>query len=300
MDRARTDRQRGSVLIAIAAALVIVALAFFAVFALQQSQRKLNLTTGQQARLARLDAALAQFVARNRRLPCPADGTLVRGDIKAGVESPSPPTGVCNPANQIRGTVPWATLNLTEDDGLDAWNSRISYRVQPSLASSVLNLMNMSWCTQAGATNGAPGAANACQPAPCVAAACMDDANYLYGKGLQVQDGSGGWLNQPSPAWAGAPTPPPLSSGAAYVLIAHGPNGSGAFGANGGTTTQTCPVVGPEMGNCNGVVPLNAATIYIDQPPVDQPGATYFDDTLSHPTLATVLERAALGPRAVH
>lgn len=296
MVRARTDRQRGGVLIGVAGVILVIVLSVFAVAALRQTEGKLDVSAGARARLDQVDAALAQFVARNRRLPCPARGTLASGALGAGTESINLGTGLCTPATQIDGVVPWVTLGLAENDARDAWNGRISYRVQPSLASNLMNLMNMSWCTAAGATNGATGAANACQPVPCAGAACMDDANYLYAKGLQVQDGGGAWLNQPAPAWSGAPAPLPVSSGAAYVLVSHGANGARAYNAS-GILQAGAPAPGnQELANRNGTA-LTGTTIFVDQAPQATVGTTYFDDMLSHPSLATVLGKAALGPR---
>ncbi|MES2316476.1 MAG: hypothetical protein V4631_03195 [Pseudomonadota bacterium] len=293
MDRAPINRQRGGVLIAVAGVILIVALSIFAVAVMRQAERKLDVTKAERVRLDTLDAVLAQFVSRHRRLPCPANGGAVSGALAAGIENING-AGQCVPANQSDGVVPWSTLGLTEQQATNAWGGRISYRVQPSLASNLLNLMNMSWCDPAGLTTGTPGAANACLPSPCFSATCMHPNNYLYGKGLQVQDGAGVWLNRPAPVWAGAPTPPPLSTGAAYVLISHGANGAGAYNANG--IRQQLPGAGPELSNTAAVT---GATIFIDKAPVDTPGA-YFDDVLSHPTLATVLANAALGPRTPH
>jgi hypothetical protein len=294
---ARTDRQRGGVLIGVAGVILVIALSVFAIAALRQTERKLDVGADARARLDRVDAALAQFVARNRRLPCPARGTLASGALGAGTESINLVTGLCTPATQIDGVVPWVTLGLAENDARDAWNGRISYRVQPSLASNLMNLMNMSWCTTAGDTFRPTGPANACLPANCAGTACMDDANYLYAKGLQVQDGGGAWLNQPAPAWPGAPTPPlPVATGAAYVLVSHGANGARAYNAS-GILQAGAPAPGnQELANRNGVA-LTGATIFVDQAPVATVGTTYFDDMLSHPSLATVLGKAALGPR---
>lgn len=296
MDRARTRRQRGGMLVAAAAMLAVVALSVFALAMLRASERGLASVAGQQARLERADAALAEFVARHRRLPCPARGNLADGAAGAGTESINLVNGQCVPANQADGVLPWTTLGLASGAGLDAWNGRISYRVQPSLASNLMMLMNMSWCRSNGAPLAKPtGASQACLPAPCTGTACTHASYFLYGKGLQVQDGTGAWLNNPSPAWAGAPALPPTATGAAYVLVAHGSNGAGAWNANG--ILQPVGAAGDgELANRNGVG-LTGATVFVDQAPSGTAGAGYFDDMLSHPTLAVVLGRAALGPR---
>jgi hypothetical protein len=291
-----TRRQRGvTLLLAVAILLIIAALAAFTYFVLGKTRHKLAVDTSMSARFARIDGALAEFVAAHRRLPCPAIGTVASSAVNAGVEAPAVPGGACAPSNQATGVVPWVTLGLTEADALDAWNARISYRVQPSLASGTLLLMNMSWCDPAGTANATTGASLACN-APCAGNACRNPVNYLYGKGLAVQDRAGTWLNQPAPAWAGGPTPPPLSTGAAYVLISHGPNGMAAYNSNG--TLQMTPATGFEANNANGQ-PLLGTTIFIDDTR-NTNGATYFDDMLSHPTITTVLERAALASRTPH
>lgn len=307
MDRARTEagrarlpspRQRGGVLVAVAALLVIIALSVFALAVLRAGERNLTTVAGQQARLNKADGALAQFVVRHRRLPCPARGSIASTAPGAGAESINLVTGQCLPADQADGVLPWVTLGLSENDGMDAWHGRLSYRVQPSLASNLMALMNMSWCRpNAPLVPPRPtGAAQACFPAPCSGMACMHANYYLYGKGLQVQDGGGAWLNRPTPPWAGSPAPPPLASGAAYVLVAHGMNGAGAYNASGNLQPGASTPGNNELANRNGLA-LTGATVFIDQSQVSTQGTAYFDDLLSHPTLSVVLGRAALGPR---
>lgn len=300
MDRARIERQRrqrGGVLVAAAGILVIVTLSVFALALLRTSERSLAKTTSQRLLLDRADSALAQFVARHQRLPCPARGSLASAG--AGTESINLASGQCVPANQADGVLPWVTLGLSESDALDGWGGRISYRVQPSLASNLLSLMNMGWCRATGSPTppGPTGVTQACTPAPCSGSACMFDNDYLYGKGLQVKDGAGAWLRQPSPPWAGAPAPTPRASGAAYVLVTHGSNGAGAYNAGGTLQPGSSAAGTSEQANSNATA-LSASTVFIDQDPVATAGTAYFDDLLSHPTLAEVLGRAALGPRA--
>ena len=278
-----------------AAVLIVVALALFASFALNDATRKQAIEAGKAPRMARLDAALANFVAQYRRLPCPADGSMLPTNANYGVERIV--GGQCNPANQLNGVLPWITLGVPDSEALDTENNRYTYRVQPSLASSTMLLMDMSWCDPLGATNGATGASNACAPKPCTGTACMHPNNYLYGKGLQVQDTSGAWVNQPAPAWAGLPTPPPVSNGAAYVLISHGANGAGGRMA-GGNVHGNIP--GPQESPNLPTNPLTGGTIFIVVSPAGSSGLGVFDDVLSHPDIATVLGQARLGARSPH
>lgn len=293
---ARIDKQRGAVLIVVVGVVMIMFLAVLATWAMRDMERKLAKQTGVSAGLARIDSALANFVAQNRRLPCPANGSIASGVANAGVESPFPPTGLCNPANQSNGVVPWVTLGISESDASDPWNGRITYRVQPALASSVAKLMDMSWCDPAGATTGASGLTLACTPA-CAGPACMNPLNFLYSKGLQVQNGTGTWLNYPAPPWPGAPLPPPPNStGAAYVLISHGPGGAGAYNKNGIIQPGSAIVGTNEMPNRNNQ-PLTGATVLMNAQPNSALTPAHFDDYLSHPTITDVLNEANLGPR---
>jgi Tfp pilus assembly protein PilX len=298
--RARIKRQQGALLIGIVVMLVVVALSVAAMYSMHYLQRALAQSRASVTGLERIDAALAAFVAQHRRLPCPAIGSLASGLAGAGAESINLTNGACVPATQIDGVVPWSTLGLSESDANDPWNGRISYRVQPSLASNTLLLMNMSWCDPAGTANSSFGLTLACT-APCVGNACTNPRNYLYGKGLQVKDAGAAWLNQPSPPWTGSPASLPASTGAAYVLISHGPNGIGAYNNRGLLQNQNNANTGTnELSNSNGKALITATTVFIDAPRNDNFGTAWFDDQLSHPTLATVLAAAALGPRTPH
>jgi hypothetical protein len=161
----------------------------------------------------------------------------------------------------------------------------------------LLVLMNMSWCDPAASAAGTPSSSLACK-SPCSGNACTHPNTYLYAKGLQVKDASGAWLNQPAPPWPGAPAAlPPKASGAAYVLLTHGPNGAGAYNAAG--VLQAGAPGSAELGNRNGQA-LTAATVFTEQARNDTSGPAYFDDLLSHPTLTALLEAAALGARTPH
>ncbi len=322
MFRFAPDRQRGFTLLEMAMVLLIVGLA--AAMLLNTSGGILDARKRETVRtqLTALDGALANFVAVNRRLPCPADGRINSNAASAGVEtlSPGPPPGTvpargtCNPATQPHGVVPWVTLGLDESAASDPWAGRISYRVDPALAGGLPRplLMDMSACDPA--ATGAPTATGACQT-PAVSctgsAACTSPALFLTGKGLEVwhgQNGVTGWFERGNNRAAG--------SGAAYVLISHGPSKTGAYNATG--TLQSGTLSRLEERNANGrpmVLPTDMASAFVDAPlndrtslvptpipaPVPPPVDYYefrFDDYLSHPTLMSVLAKANLGPRA--
>jgi prepilin-type N-terminal cleavage/methylation domain-containing protein len=301
---------RGFTIIEMAIVLVIIGLASVMLIRassgmLDNEKRKTVRTT-----LDTVDAALANFVAVNKRLPCPADGRIARGGVNAGVELVTAATGACNPVNQQWGVVPWVTLGLSEQAASDPWNGRLTYRVDPALAGSapLPLLMNMSNCDPS--ANG-PAAAGACATpvAPCTgSAACTSPSSFLAGKGLDVWDGRNG-----VPGFNARQNNRITGSGAAYVLISHGPKGVRAYNANGilqiGPYNQTEEL--PNFNNQPVVLVATTANTYRDLPANDNtsqrpPPASplvidpylYFDDYLSHPTIMAVLNKANLGPRA--
>lgn len=319
-------------MIVVVALVAIVFLAALANWAMLDIERKLGKQTGIGTTLTRIDTAMANFVALNKRLPCPANGTIASGALNVGVETLSAAgatKGTCIPANQVSGGVPWVTLGLAENDATDPWNGRITYRVFPPLAMQAqaiapspltpvpppYGLMDMTECDPSGTSvnpkpvTGLCGGYSTvtictrCTPSvlPCDAANlgnCVSPAHYLANKGLIVQDGSGNFLNNPA-----------TGAGAAYVIISHGPTGAGAYNKNGtyqpGNIVIPNPLPPPptlaagtnEIPNRNNQ-PLTGATIFMDAQPNSTLTAAHFDDYLSHPSIATVLNRANLGPRA--
>lgn len=302
--------QAGFTLVEIAIVLAIVAVAAFMLLQAGVGLRENERRKAVRVTLDAADTALVQFVATNKRLPCPADGRIASGLANAGVEQVSG-AGACNPVTQQFGVLPWVTLGLTETAALDPWAGRLTYRVDPLLAgrAPLAALMNMSQCDPAAI--GPVGAGGAClaAAAPCAgSAACTSPGSYLADKGLDVWDGRSGFATRQNNRAAG--------SGAAYVLISHGPGGSAAYNSAGvlqpGNTTLNLDDEGPNRNN-QAVVPAGTSvTAYRDAPlndnpvlkptvpgPVLPPDAQfYFDDYLSHPTIMAVLTRASLGPRA--
>ena len=309
---------RGFTLIEMAIVLLILGLALGMVLNVTGGMRDAQNRQLVQTKLTTLDTALANFVAQNKRLPCPANGTIASGAANAGIESPFPATGVCNPAAQTYGVIPWVTLGLTEDDATDPWFGRMTYRVDPALTQIAPLLMDMSNCDPS--ATGAVGAGGICKaPAlPCTGVGgCTSPANFLTfgtGKGLDVWDGVNG-----AAGWAVRQNNRGAGTGAAYVIISHGPTGAGAYNKNGagaplfatqpGTLSIPNPLPPPpilpagndELPNFNGVniaIPSAQGTTYRAAPLNDRATSIHFDDYLSHPTIMSVLTKANLGPRA--
>jgi prepilin-type N-terminal cleavage/methylation domain-containing protein len=306
---------RGFTLIEMALVLLILGLALGMILNVTGGMRDGQNRQLVQTKLTTLDTALANFVAQNKRLPCPANGTIASGAANAGIESPFPATGVCNPVAQTYGVIPWVTLGLTEDDATDPWSGRMTYRVDPALTQIAPLLMDMSNCDPS--STGAVGAGGICQtPVPsCTGnAGCTSPNAFLAGKGLDVWDGING-----AAGWAVRQNNRAAGTGAAYVIISHGPTGAGAYNKNGagaplfatqpGTLSipnplpppVTLPAGNDELPNFNGVgiaLPSAQGTTYRAAPLNDIATAVHFDDYLSHPTIMSVLTKANLGPRA--
>ena len=244
--------------------------------------QKRSITT---TRLAGVDAAIAQFVAVQKRMPCPADGTRASADANAGVEIAPDAVAGCNA--QTNGVVPWRSLGLGEPDATDGWERRLTYRTDPVLGKP--NGMNMSACDPAG--SGAL-VAGACDPA-CTSSAlgsCTPPSTFIAGKGLTVKNFAG-TANVMDPA-AG------VNTGAAYVAISHGETGGGGYLNTGILFTSTTTDGTPEANNYANLG-IAGGTFYVDDSINENPGtATHFDDILSRPSVLSVINKAGLGPRA--
>jgi prepilin-type N-terminal cleavage/methylation domain-containing protein len=322
MIQQKRKKTRGFSLLEIAIVLLIIGLAFGMIVGVTGSLREGQQRSTVRTQLDTIDTALANFVAQYKRLPCPANGTFASGALGAGIETlwggpVTPPTiGTCNPNNQANGVVPWVSLGLSEADATDPWGGRISYRVDPALAtgSTFPRLMDMSNCDPA-STGLADGSGRCSTPVPPCGASldCTSPGEFLKNKGLDVWDGVNG-----AAGWALRQNNRSAGTGAAYVLISHGVSGAGAYNKNGGTTQPGTMIIGTdEAVNLNGnplrptpPVPVAAPgplsplpvpsmpNTYRDAPLNDRPTTVHFDDYLSHPTIMTVLMKANLGPRA--
>jgi hypothetical protein len=164
-------------------------------------------------------AALRTFVARNYRLPCPADGTApidgvgtVTG-MPEGVESCSvvPVT-----ATQAAGVVPWKTLGLQPSDALDGWGRRIGYAVTTTLSNP--SAMPFQFTASTALPNGI-GVATCTTSGGCGTATTYAYVLISYGP-----DGKGGFLT------SGSPLALPSSTANEYVNTqAAAFNGTGNF-----------------------------------------------------------------------
>lgn len=292
-------RAAGFTLIEVVVVLMIFSLVIAMAAAITRSisaaqKRSLTIT-----RLALVDAALVQFVSQTKRLPCPADGTLLSTANTAGLEVRNTNGGcsvnVATPVTLQNGVVPWRTLGLTESDATDGWERRLTYRLQPELAANG-SPMDMSWCDPAG-TGPAIGATNACQSnGSCSSSTTAGIANctppmaFLANKGLTVKNIAGTTVMDP--------TANP-HTGAAYVVISHGETGGGGYASTGTLTTSSVTDGTEEARNYANLAFVAGTTFYVDDSLMETSGvATHFDDLVSRPALLSVINKAGLGPRS--
>jgi len=223
-------------------------------------------------------------VMQQKRLPCPADGTLASTNANAGIEVPPVAAG-CS-TNEANGVVPWRALGLAETDITDGWNRRMTYRIDPTLAKA--SALDMSWCDPAG-TGGLSGGVcnNACTST--TLGSCTPPSLYLNGKGLTVKNVAGTVVMDPNTA---------PYSGAAYVVISAGSSGGGAYTSAGALAPTATTDGTEEKKNYANLGYTAGTTYYVDDSIADGAGASHFDDILSRPALLTVINKAALGPRS--
>jgi prepilin-type N-terminal cleavage/methylation domain-containing protein len=260
---------------------IVISMAVAITNALTASQRLSATTT----RLGAIDTAMVQYVMQQKRLPCPADGTLVSTDANAGLETARTSAAGCT-TNELGGVVPWRALGLAETDITDGWGRRMTYRVQAALGAD--SALDMSYCDPAGTGPLVAGVCNntvgACTSA--TPASCTPPSTYLQNKGLTVKNVTGTTVMDPTTA---------PYTGAAYVVISAGSTGGGAYTSAGAVVPSTT-TDGTEEQKNYGNLALRA--YYVDDSIADGAGATHFDDIVSRPALLTVINKAALGPRS--
>jgi len=279
-------RTRGFTLVELSIVLVILALLAGSMFAISSAMMNVQRGETTRAKLAAVDAALVSFVALNKRLPCPANGTLMTGAEVFGTESDP-----C--ANQANGVVPWLVLGLAASDIEDGWGTRITYRLDPYLARK--GAMDMSLCDPAGTILIAPSDGNTPPRNTCGLAGacsatnlsqCVTPTQFLSTKGLAIRNAVGGTVLMD-------PTLTP-STGAAYILISHGENRSGGYSDSGFLLAATTAGEGTNETQNRADTSL---AYYVDAPQRFTTDATRFDDYVLRPSIISIIQRASLGPR---
>ena len=245
----------------------LVLAAFLATYTLSRISRAGDAREDTKKRLAVAAAALDSYAATTWRLPCPADPALA-----AGTEV----TATAATCANADGTLPWATLGLNSDAGLDGWGRKISYRVYAGNNGSL---------TQPGGVSMVDcdtGEASPAGPTPTAASAgglCRDTHDtlpeqFIAGKGLTVNDYG------------------TAHNDVAYVVTSHGATGLGAWTIAG---TQMDLPTGDERDNtrANGPFTIKA----FSDPDTSSTGPQHFDDQLAYATIGDLAKRAGLSAR---
>lgn len=253
--------------------------------------------TTTRSRMANVETALAVFVSTNKRLPCPADGRNASSAANAGTEATTvvsagpPTTRTCN-NNQQYGVVPWAALGLTASDVEDGWGGRFTYRVGPDLVNDTS--MDFTSCDPAGSA-----AINSTPPPYCntscnssALTSCTPPANALTGsatKGILVKNAAGTTLMNPT----ANPT-----TGAAYMVISHGPEGGGAYDANGRLQSSTVSAGTGEALNFANLAYTTPGSYLVDDVANATTTTSHFDDIVSRMGILALAMKAQVGPRS--
>lgn len=250
-----------------------------------------------RARMANVDTALVVYVSTNKRLPCPAEGRTPSGAAGAGNEAATVAAGMrtCN-NNQQYGVVPWAALGLSATDAEDGWGHRFTYRVGPDMVRD--SGMDFTNCDPAGTNTTVATAPPFCN-ITCASGSpnlCTTPLTALTGsntKGVVIEDASGNVVMDPR-------TSP--STGAAYVLVGHGPEGGGAYDGNGILQSSAVSAGTAEAKNFADLAynpPTPAISGYLVDSTINGTSTTsHFDDMLSRPGILALATKAQVGPRS--
>lgn len=277
-------KQSGFSLVELTIVLVVIGLMMSMILPASTAFVDLQRRRETSSKLTNVDTALLAFVITNKRLPCPADGTVVSGTADAGTEMRSGTTCTA----QTTGVVPWATLGLTEADITDGWGARFTYRVPDGASGLTMNSsLDVTACDPSGALNAAASSYScvaSCDHSAASLSACTSSASMFLNRGLRVVDQSG-TLNDPA-----------TSTGAAYVFIVPMAEGGGGYSAQGTLLNGSIAAGTGEARNKNGQG-IPAIGYFHSSQIVGLESTDHFDDLLSHPTMAMIVTKAGLLPR---
>jgi len=233
----------GFTLLELSIVLVIISLVIATTFAILTQDVRHAKQTELQIKLDAIQTALLNFRRLNNRLPCPADATLPPTDPTSGAAnqyfgvestnstplcangssysngnrtvaaSPGPTVNFYDGAHTVGGAVPVKTLGLPDDYALDPWNGQFAYFVDNRVTDTNFFITSLPTDTNIGSMT-------------------VYDGSYYPAYDLTHGN--------------------PRTTKAIVVLLSYGPNGHGAFQANGnGSRKSSGSTDADEKQNCH-------------------------------------------------
>lgn len=190
-------RQLGFALVDVSIATLIAGAVLGGVVGLSSVRMNAGQEHAAQLTISEARRALVAHAQVHRRLPCPADPRLPSTHPRAGQEG-ARRGGACEFGNF--GALPWTTLGLSE---LDAWGSRLTYRVAADFADGA------DQC----------GAKPPSDAADCLRLAHSSSSHTATTNSLVVKEDRG----------SGGASPEVIAHGLAAVVVSHGANGRFAY-----------------------------------------------------------------------
>jgi prepilin-type N-terminal cleavage/methylation domain-containing protein len=306
--------QSGFTLVELAIVVVVAGIAGFAIINAYSTLAKNIQRNKTQLHLTMIQNALAAYVNRNMRLPCPMNPAFAAMTPPMGYEAGSGANGDIIPANcpVIEGIVPYKTLSLPAEMARDGDGSYITYRIarshgrdQRNFALIHQNCRGVMWMerpmnTPVGTVqNINPELARFC---------CRGTEGGVNDLDVEIRPQTTAALQN---VWTlpvdngGARyaidsieslPPDHLPSSASnrntirpiYVLVSHGANGTGAFREDGSGNRNAGFLGTDEATNAN----TASSQFATYEPVLLQNDATYFDDRLAWGTQDTLLAKS--------
>lgn len=274
MKKKYTCSQKGFSLTELSVALAIVAVIAGSAISVAITSDTSAKTVQTKAKLERIVEAIGGYAAFNKRIPCPANGTLAIEDTNFGLEG-APTASLCassnfnDGSNVFAGVVPVRTLQLPDDYMFDGWGRRFTYSVDYRFANNTTT--NPDCGTGIGNTT-----------------ICFAEATATA---LSVRDSTGTERTS-------------ATDRAAFLVFSHGENGHGAFTKGGSSTrinvyatsTGNTHTFTDELENAHlsssGTVSPAFNAIYVQKEAVNSEGGEYFDDIAAFQTKGQLIQQA--------
>jgi len=137
--------QRGFSLIELSMVMIIGGILLAGAISIGSAQLENARISSTQKKQEVIKIALMAFISINRRFPCPAIANLSEGAVGYGKEAQNQGTctgttrisGATASDHNVRGVIPWQTLNLSDGDGVDGYGRRFTYQVRLNQTSPI-------------------------------------------------------------------------------------------------------------------------------------------------------------------